>query len=103
MLTSSMVQINVRLPHSQSKVIAPSDLAVMLTKDGRVTVNGKKSSNARLEKDIAKAVRYSNNKENATLNIIAESGVTWDKIHPLMKIASGLKIKAIISTQAAKN
>jgi biopolymer transport protein ExbD len=96
------VQINVKLPTSTSTVVAPTDLAVMITKGGKITVNGKSTSMATLERDVAEAVRYTGNKKNATMNIVAESGVTWDKIHPFMKVASGLKIKAIISTQQPK-
>ena len=48
-----------------------------------------------LKKDVATYVRYSKNKENATISIIAETGVTYDKMHIIMKIASGLKLRAI--------
>ncbi|MFZ1703487.1 MAG: biopolymer transporter ExbD [Saprospiraceae bacterium] len=102
MLTSNLVQINVSLPKSESKTIAPSDLPVMLTVDGKITVVGKLSSEATMEKDIAVAVRNSNNKDNATVTIISEVGVPWKKVHDIMKIASGLKIKAIIATEASK-
>ena len=103
MLTSSMVQINMPLPESISKTVAPTDLAVMIKLDGTVTVNGKKSSWATLEKDVATNVRYADNKENATVSIIAESGTTYDKIHKIMKIASGLKLKGIIATAPPKD
>ncbi|MBK6565718.1 MAG: biopolymer transporter ExbD [Saprospiraceae bacterium] len=102
MLTSNLVQINVSLPKSESKTIAPSDLPVMLTVDGRVSVVGKPSSAASLEKDIATAVRKSNNKDNATVSIISEVGVPWKRVHEIMKIASGLKIKAIIATEPTR-
>lgn len=102
MLTSNLVQINVSLPKSESKTIAPSDLPVMLTVDGRVSVVGKPSSAASLEKDIATAVRKSNNKDNATVSIISEVGVPWKRVHEIMKIASGLKIKAIIATEPSR-
>ena len=102
MLTSNLVQSNVSLPKSESKTIAPSDLPVMLTVDGRVSVVGKPSSAASLEKDIATAVRKSNNKDNATVSIISEVGVPWKRVHEIMKIASGLKIKAIIATEPNK-
>jgi biopolymer transport protein ExbD len=102
MLTSNLVQINVSLPKSESKTIAPSDLPVMLTVDGKVTVVGKASSAATLEKDIATAVRKSNNKDNATVSIISEVGVPWKRVHEIMKIASGLKIKAIIATEPTR-
>ena len=35
-----MIQINVKLPESESKTVAPTDYTVMMTKDGRVTYNG---------------------------------------------------------------
>ena len=74
----------------------------MLTVDGRVSVVGKPSSAASLEKDIATAVRKSNNKDNATVSIISEVGVPWKRVHEIMKIASGLKIKAIIATEPTR-
>jgi biopolymer transport protein ExbD len=98
MLTSNMVQITVDLPKSESKTVAPSDLPVMLTLDGKITVVGKTSSKATMEKDIATAVRNSNNKDNATVMIVSEVGVPWKDVHQVMKIASGLKVKAIIAT-----
>ena len=99
MLTSSMVQINMPLPISDSVTVAPTDLAVMLFKDGTITVKGKKSSKASMERDIATAIRNSDNKTNATISIISESGTNWENIHKVMQIASGLKVKAIIATQ----
>ncbi len=102
MLTSQMVQINVTLPESDSKTVAPTDLPVMMTVDGKITVVGKVSSMDRLEADIAAAVRKTDNKENATINIISEVGVPWEQVHKLISIASGLKIKAIIATQPTK-
>ena len=102
MLTSQMVQINVTLPESDSKTVAPTDLPVMMTVDGKITVVGKVSSMDRLEADIAAAVRKTDNKENSTINIISEVGVPWEQVHKLISIASGLKIKAIIATQPTK-
>ena len=99
MLTSNMVQISVKLPESDSKTVAPTNLPVLMTVDGDITVCGKPSNIASLEKDIALEVRKTENKENATLTIIAEVGVPWENVHTLMEIASGLKIKAIIATQ----
>ena len=99
MLTSSMVQINMPLPESDSVTVAPTDLSVILFKDGEVTVKGRRSSMRNLERDIAEAVRASENKDNATLSIISESGTNWEKVHKVIQIASGLKIKAIIATE----
>jgi len=99
MLTSSMVQINVPLPKSDSVTVAPTDLTVMLYKDGEITVRGKRSSLKRMERDIATAVRASENKENATIAIVSESGTNWESVHKVMQVASGLQVKAIIATQ----
>lgn len=99
MLTSSMVQINIPLPESDSVTVAPTDLTVMLYKDGEITVKGKRSSLKGMERDIAKAVRSIDNKENATIAIVSESGTNWENVHKVMQVASGLKVKAIIATQ----
>ncbi|HMR88231.1 MAG TPA: biopolymer transporter ExbD [Saprospiraceae bacterium] len=102
MLASQMVQINVELPQSDSKTVAPTDLPIMMTADGKITVVGKPSSMENLEADIASAVRKTKNKDNATLNIVSEVGVPWENVHKLISIASGLKLKAIIATQPTK-
>jgi biopolymer transport protein ExbD len=99
MLTSSMVQISMPLPQSDSKTIAPTDLAIMIKKDGELTVNGKNTPWADLEKVVAREIRYADNKQNATISIISESGVQYDKIHRIMKLASSLQVRAILATQ----
>lgn len=103
MLTSKAVQISIPLPESDSTTIAPSNLPVMMTLDGEIKVAGQTSSLANMEKDIALAVRKTENKENATLTIISEVGVPWETVYSAVKIASGLKIKAIIATQPTSN
>ena len=99
MLTSSMVNINIPLPKSDSKTVAPTDLAVMVKLDGSVSFNGKPTSWDELEKVVATNLRYSDNKENAVLSIITEAGVTYEQMHKVMKLAAGLKIKAILATE----
>ncbi len=102
MLTSSMVQITVDLPDSDSKTVAPIDMAVQMTNGGKVTFNGNVVSLKNLEKLVAYEVRHSDNKENATLSIIAEKGVPWKDVNKVMAVAAGLKLKAIMATQARK-
>jgi biopolymer transport protein ExbD len=102
MLTSSMVQINMKLPKSDSKTIAPSDLNVMIKLDGDLTVNGKAVSWNQLERELATLIRYTDNKENAAISIISESGVQYEKIHRIMKIASSLQVRAILATEPNK-
>ncbi|MBK8053629.1 MAG: biopolymer transporter ExbD [Saprospiraceae bacterium] len=99
MLTSNAVQISVQLPKSDSTAVAPTNLPIMMLVDGTITIAGKASSISDMEKDVALAVRETENKENATLTIISEVGVPWENVHKAMAIASGLKIKAIIATQ----
>ena len=98
MLTSQTVQINVDLPQSDSKVVAPTDLAVQIFKNGNILVNSKKTTKKNLEKRIVVELKQQGNKDNGSVSIIAESGVDWKEIHNLMKIASGLKLRAIIAT-----
>jgi biopolymer transport protein ExbD len=100
MLTSNMVQINVDLPKSVSKTVSPTDMPVIITKNGEYTVNGKKTSSkgTTLEKRIAYEVRQQTNKQNATISIIAEVGTPWKYIHRIMVKASELRLKAIIAT-----
>ena len=71
MLTSSIVQINVDLPQSDSKTVAPTDLAVQLFKSGKIMVNGKNTTKKNLEKRIAVELKPQKNKDNGTISIIA--------------------------------
>ena len=102
MLTSSMVQINVTLPESTSRAIAPSDLIVMMTKDGALSFNGKKARAKDIRGMIQGAIGKMSNKENASVSIVAEVGVPWRKINDTMKIANSLGLKAHIATQPPK-
>jgi len=102
MLTSSMVQINVKLPESTSRAVAPSDLIVMMTVDGKLSFNGKKARTRDLKKMIQGAMSKMSNKENASVSIVAEVGVPWKKINEVIKLANGMNLKAHIATQPPK-
>ena len=99
MLTSSMIQINMELPESSSKTVAPTDYAVMMTVDGNVTFNGKKAKFSQIESLVRAAIADDSNKENATIAIFSEVGVPWEKVADIMEIASKLRMRAIIGTQ----
>ncbi len=94
-----MIQITVELPESSSKTVAPTDYTVMMTVDGNVTFNGKKASFNKIEGLIRRAVADDSNKKNATVAIVSEVGVPWQKVSDVMEIASRLKMRAIIATQ----
>ena len=100
MLTSSMIQINIELPESSSKTVAPTDYTVMLTKDGDVKFNGKQAQLKQIKGLITAAHASASNKENATVAIVSEVGVPWKKVDEIMSIASDLKMRAIIATKA---
>ena len=99
MLTSSMIQINVQLPESSSKTVAPTDYTVMMTKDGVVKFNGKVARMRDIKGLIKAADAKATNKEYATVAIVSEVGVPWKKVNEVMEIASALKMRAIIATQ----
>ena len=102
MLTSSMVQITIELPKSDSTTVAPSDLMVMMTKDGSLSFNGKAVSKKNLKNQIKSTVAGMSNRDNAAISIIAEVGVPWKKINEVIVLASQLKVKAHIATQPSK-
>ena len=100
MLTANFVRVdNLELPKSDSKTVAPSDVAVAIQKDGKFLLNGNEIPMSGLRGGIQRAIRESENRDNATLTIVAEVGVPTRKVHELMKIASELKLKAILATQ----
>ncbi len=102
MLTSSMIQINLELPESSSKTVAPTDYTVMMTVDGNITFNGKRARLSEIEGLIRTADAAASNKENSTVAIVAEKGVPWNRVSEVMEIASSLKMRAIIATQPIK-
>ena len=103
MLTSSMVQINMEIAQSDSKAVAATDLTVMMYVDGKVTFNGKKVSTNKLTTNIKLAYSKMDNKDNASVSIVAEVGVPWKKVNEIMVIANKLKMRANILTQPVKD
>ncbi len=102
MLTSSMIQINIDLPESSSKTVAPTDYTVMMTVDGTVKFNGKIAKMRDIKKLIQQADKVATNKEYATVAIVSEVGVPWKRVNEVMEIASSLKMRAIIATKQPK-
>jgi biopolymer transport protein ExbD len=103
MLTSSMVQINMELAQSDSKTVAATDLTVMMYVDGKVTFNGKKTSTSQLTNVIKSEYSKMDNKDNASVSIVAEVGIPWKKINEIIVIANQLKMRANILTQPVKD
>ncbi len=105
MLTSSMVQINFEIPESNSRTVAPTDIAVTLKRDNTYMFNGRKTSknqiNGKVRQELKKLQKK--DKDKATLTIVAEKGVPWKKIYEIMQIANKNKMRAIIATQPKKS
>ena len=96
------MQINMDLPVSDSKTVAPVDIAVMMTEKGELTLNGKKSTLSALKGQIGSLIATMENRKNATITIIAEKNVPWQRTTDIMKIASALNCRAIIATQPSQ-
>src|SRR5690606_16636535 len=77
MLTSTLVSqnaLNLKLPSSSSKTVAPQSMAVSVEKEGRFYFNGKRMSISDVEKNMRSAMRASSNKDKLTVSIFSERG-----------------------------
>jgi biopolymer transport protein ExbD len=101
MLTSSMIQITMELPKSDSRTVAPTTVAVTLLKDGNIQFNGKMSKKSELNSRVREALVKMDpeEKKDATLTIISEVGVPWNEVYDVMTIANSNRMRAIIATQ----
>ncbi len=105
MLTSNLVQIDpFELPESDSKTVAPTNIVAQVRESGEIKLNvDGKESIVKSTKEIIRKVRPAladiENRENATLTIVAEVGVPFKKVSMLMAAAAELQMKAIIATQ----
>lgn len=101
MLTSSMIQITMELPKSDSRTVAPTTVAVTLLKDGDIQFNGKMSKKSELNARVREALVKMDpeEKKDATLTIISEVGVPWNEVYDVMGIANSNRMRAIIATQ----
>lgn len=100
MLTSNLVNIpSDNLPESDSKTVAATNIVVQVTPDGKYEFKETKLTASRLESAIKREITAMENREEATMTIVAEKDGTFSDVVELMKIAGRLRIKAIIATQ----
>jgi biopolymer transport protein ExbD len=100
MLTSTLVRIQpFSLPKSDSKTVASTSIVVTIEKNGRYTVNANEVPARQLSNALRMAVRTSDNRDNATITIVAEVGTPFDNVMDVMKIANNLRVNAIIATE----
>ena len=100
MLTSNFVQIHpFELPESDSQTVAPTNIIVQLERAGRTTVNNLEVRGPAIAQSITDAIRQSGDEENTTVTIVAETGVPFKRITPVMQLAAANRARAIIATQ----
>ena len=100
MLTSNIVQIKpFDLPVSDSQTVAPTNIVVQLEKNGETSVNNISVKGEAIYRAIGDALAQAGDVENATVTIVAETGVPFSRINPVMKLAASRRARAIIATQ----
>ncbi len=103
MLTSSMVQINLDLPESDSKALNEGTIVLMLTQEGQYRLNGKpikyRALNRGIRSEIAKQMKKGKKKKDIGVAIAAEQMAPWRKINPLLDMISKMGVKAILATK----
>ena len=100
MLTANFVRVdNFELPKSDSKTVAPMSMTVSIEASGKYTLNGNDIGIRSLKKALKFELRKAENRQNATVAIVAEVGVPFEKVQAVMNIVAGLKAKAILATQ----
>jgi biopolymer transport protein ExbD len=100
MLTSTLVNIpSFELPKSDVKTVAPTSIVVSVERSGAYTLNGETVPKRALLKAIGAEVLKVKNKDEATVTIVAEVGVPFERVVDLMDISRSLRAKAILATQ----
>ncbi len=105
MLTSTLVSqnaLNLKLPSSSSKTVAPQSMAVSVEKEGRFYFNGKRMGISDVEKNMRSAMRASSNKDKLTVSIFSERGTPIEYVVQVMDLANRMKLQAILATEPAK-
>jgi biopolymer transport protein ExbD len=101
MLTANFVRVdNFELPKSDSKTVAPMSMTVSIEKSGKFTLNGNDIGISSLKKALQLELRKAENRQNATVAIVAEVGVPFERVQAVMNVVAGLNAKAILATQA---
>ncbi len=100
MLTSNFVRIEpFDLPESDAKTVAPTTAVVTINKVGQYTFNQEPIRPSQIERRLRSELRKIEDKEHATLTIVAEKGVPFKHVKRLMEIAGKLRMQAIIATK----
>ena len=101
MLTSTLVSpnaLNLKLPSSSSKTVAPASIPVSIEKSGKFYIGTNKVSKSRLQSELRKRIRQEKNKKDVTITINAEKGVAIEHVVKVMDVAMKLGVNAILAT-----
>ena len=100
MLTSNFVQIRpFDLPQSDSQTVAPTNIVVEMERAGAIRVNNIEVSESVMLRALEDALDETNDQANATVTIVAEKGVPFSRITPVMNLAASRRARAIIATE----
>lgn len=100
MLTANFVRVdNFELPKSDSKTVAPMSVTVSIEKSGKYALNGNTLSVQDLKNALKLELSKTENRQNATVAIVAEVGVPFERVQAVMSITASLNAKAILATQ----
>ena len=102
MLTSNFVKIDpFDLPESNSKTVAPTNIVVQIEKNGRVKLNGRKTSLNRLYSAVRQeGLKLKVDRKDMNMTIVAEKGVPFKKVQKAIEVAAKMRIKAMLATAA---
>ncbi len=106
MLTSTLVSpnaLNLKLPSSTAKTVAPQSVAVSIEKEGRFYYNGKRMSVQNVEKSLRGYIRNSGSRDKTTVSIVSERGTPIEYVVQIMDMANRLKIQAILATEPTRS
>lgn len=102
MLTSTLVSpnaLNLKLPGSNSKTVAPSTISVSVIADGSFYVNRDAVDEESLEAAVRSELSKETEPEKATIVINAELGTPIEYVVSIMDVARKLKVGAILATE----
>ncbi len=101
MLTSTLVSpnaLNLKLPGSSSKTVAPSTISVSVTADREFYLKTDRVNPDNLMELVQAEVAKEANREEVTLVINTDKTVPVEDLVKVMDVAYKLKIKAILAT-----
>jgi len=92
--------LNLKLPSSSSKAVAPAQIAVSIQKKGGYSLYGEKMNAAGIESAVRKKVKQMDSSKDLTLTIVAERGVPIEQVVTIMDMAYRMKVNAILATES---